>query len=392
MVMMADMGVVSSSCLPYYISGEGTEHFEHQDVAPPCETHCQGGYSLPIEQDAFQARGIENYDWLVKVHGDEEKIGVMKVAMYEEGPVSFAFNANCRFMGYAGGVFSACTGLDRANHAVYAFGWGMDTSGEQPVEFIEASNSWGKQWGVDGHFRIHPRCITDVTIPGSIEGNPVNHSVGDVNSSVPRDPDSEYWPWDPLPECPFSNGCVTDLEPEGYYSSNELCVSKQLNGKRIRVAEFDTEKHYDVLYVNGQPFSGTEGDGLDFESLDGLLVGDEGIRFETDYSIVRPGFKICEERECPFENGCVTDMGGDGDYSASEFCISTELNGKRIRVVEFFTELDYDFLYVNGQGYSGTEGAGLDLESLNGTLVGDAGISFVSDSSVQFSGFKICAE
>merc|ERR1719382_1105877 len=65
-------GVASTSCLPYYISGEGTEHFEHQDTAPPCETHCQGGYSVPLGDDTFSSSGAGNYTWLTQVHGDLE--------------------------------------------------------------------------------------------------------------------------------------------------------------------------------------------------------------------------------------------------------------------------------------------------------------------------------
>jgi hypothetical protein len=296
MELMALRGVVSSSCLPYYIGGEGAEHFEHQDEAPPCESHCQGGYSATMAQDAYWASGIQNYDWLVRVHGDSAKMGTVKAAIYEEGPVSFAFNANSAFMGYSTGVFSVCTGHDRANHAVYAFGWGVatDAAGD-PVEFVEASNSWGTDWGDEGHFKIHPRCVTDVTIPGTIVGNPVNHSVGTVDQSVPRDPENEYWPWPEPTQCPFENGCVTDLEREGNYAANEVCVSKELNGKRIRVVEFDTEFHYDTLTVNGQAFSGKQGAGFDLDSLNGMLVGDGGLKFESDFSIEAPGFKICAE-------------------------------------------------------------------------------------------------
>merc|ERR1711963_1170664 len=171
MEMMARTGLVSTSCLPYYISGEGTEHFQHQDVAPPCETHCQGGYSLQMKDDAYSSAGVANYDWITQFHGHPTKLQTMKTALYEEGPVAFCFQANRPFMGYRSGVFSVCTGHDRANHAVHAFGWGVAASayGGRSVEYIEASNSWGTRWGNNGHFRIHPRCITDVTIPGKIE-------------------------------------------------------------------------------------------------------------------------------------------------------------------------------------------------------------------------------
>merc|ERR1712045_611851 len=112
MEMMARSGVASTSCLPYYISGEGVDHFEHQDTAPPCETHCQGGYSVPLANDTYSSVGAANYNWLTHVHGDAEKIRVTKIAILQDGPVSFAFSANNQFMGYQSGVFSVCTGQD----------------------------------------------------------------------------------------------------------------------------------------------------------------------------------------------------------------------------------------------------------------------------------------
>merc|ERR1712084_133528 len=93
-------------------------------------------------------------------------------------------------------------------------------------------------------------------------------------------------------ECPYVDGCVTDMEGSGNYSSNEVCVSQKLNGKRIRVAEFDLEYGYDSLKVNGKSYSGSSGAGLD-ESLDGLLVNDHGLRFSSDFSVNKAGFKLC---------------------------------------------------------------------------------------------------
>jgi len=297
MEMMAKIGgVASTSCLPYYISGEGTEHFEHQDVAPPCEEHCQGGYSKSLSDDGFLSAGAAKYDWLTHVHGDAEKIGATKIAIYTEGPVAFAFFANHAFMGYHSGVFSVCTGHDQANHAVYAFGWGISAqaSGGPAVEYFEASNSWGTRWGAGGHFRIHPRCMTDVTIPGTLESNVVSHQPGTVDPDVPRDPDNEYWPWAKPNECPLGDdGCVTDMEGEADYSDNEVCVSKALNGKTIRVDSFSTERGYDVVTINGLHFSGVEGGGLDLDSLNGLVVDDHGIKFASDFSLNSAGFKLC---------------------------------------------------------------------------------------------------
>jgi len=70
-------------------------------------------------------------------------------------------------------------------------------------------------------------------------------------------------------------------------------VSKALNGKAIRVMEFDMEYGYDVLYVNGRAFSGREDQGLDLDSLNGIVVDDEGIKFQSDFSLQGAGFKLC---------------------------------------------------------------------------------------------------
>lgn len=296
--MMARGGVVSTSCLPYYIAGEGTEHFEHQDVAPPCETHCQGGYSKSIEQDTFSSAGAANYDWITHVHGDPTKIATLKSAIFTEGPVAFAFFANHAFMGYHDGVFSVCTGHDQANHAVYAFGWGIaaQADGGEAVEYFESSNSWGTRWGNGGHFRIHPRCITDVTIPGTIESTVVNHTVGTVDLSIPRDANNPYWPWAAPDPCPVDDdGCVTDIEGDGNYSVNEKCASHALDDKKIRAEVFDTERGYDTVRINGIAFSGTLGTNGDLNAINGLVVDSNGIKFESDFSLNKAGFKLCPE-------------------------------------------------------------------------------------------------
>merc|ERR1712051_773762 len=220
------------------------------------------------EQDTFIFPGIDKYDLLHEVHGDVDAIARMKTAMYTEGPVSFAFQVVRAFFPYAGGVWSACDGEERANHAVYAFGWGLynDAEGEEPVEFIEALNSWGTHWGVNGTFRIHPLCICDVTIPGTIDSARIDHEVQETN---------EYWPWDKPNECPTdSDGCVTDMEVSQNYSSNEMCFSKGLNGKMLRIAEFDMEIVYDYLQVNGERFTGSAETVLNTDLLTQLIVDD----------------------------------------------------------------------------------------------------------------------
>merc|ERR1712151_775555 len=245
--------------------------------------------------DTFSSADVGNYNWITSVYGDAEKIRITKQAILQDGPVAFAFKANRAFMGYSSGVFSACA-WGPANHAVYMFGWGLapPEGGADALEYMEASNSWGPNWGNGGHFRIHPRCVTDVTIPGPVARSAVNHQVGTVDPFASKDKANYYWPWPEPTECPFVDGCVTDMGGTKSYSSNEKCVSHKLDGKQIRIDEFETEKGYDVLTVNGIMFSGKEGAGLDAATLNDMTVDDRGIRFESDFSQTASGFKICE--------------------------------------------------------------------------------------------------
>jgi hypothetical protein len=247
-----------------------------------------------MQEDFYISPTVGNYIWLTEVHGDGRKIYLMKQAIYNEGPVAFAFQANSPFMGYSGGVFSVCTGHERANHAVYSYGWGTLPDIEKgTVEFFESSNSWGTKWGVNGHFRIHPRCITDVTISGPLGDGVVSHQVGTVDNTVPADEKNNMWPWQPLPECPVdANGCVTDMNGENDYSNTEICVSNALNGKMVRVANFSTEYYYDFVFINGRRWTGNKVRG-NYDLLDGVEVDQDGIKFTSDGSVTDAGFKIC---------------------------------------------------------------------------------------------------
>merc|ERR1712107_310553 len=238
-----------------------------------------------MSQDKFISPGILNFDDLHSVHGDETLMAHVKQAIFTEGPVAFAFQVVQAFFPYSGGVWSSCSGFERANHAVYAFGWGIEYEQKDEVEYIEALNSWGTNWGVNGKFRIHPLCITDVTIPGTIESNVVSHEVPDLN---------EYWPWKPPKQCPTDeDGCVTDMEKDKDYDPSETCFSSSLNGKKIRVEEFDTELGYDYVLINGKHFHGTYGVNLNTDLLTSIIVDESGLKFASDSSIEAAGFKLC---------------------------------------------------------------------------------------------------
>ena len=80
---------------------------------------------------------------------DEEEI---KALLIKTGPLAIALNAN-KLQTYSSGIMdyteSQCNpaGL---NHAVVLVGYGIE--GEKPFWIVR--NSWGKNWGEDGYFRI----------------------------------------------------------------------------------------------------------------------------------------------------------------------------------------------------------------------------------------------
>ena len=64
-------------------------------------------------------------------------------------PIAIGLYANGNFQRYAGGIFedSSCP-QNKANHAVIAVGY------DSTEEYWTIRNSWGGNWGEDGHIRI----------------------------------------------------------------------------------------------------------------------------------------------------------------------------------------------------------------------------------------------
>ena len=82
---------------------------------------------------------------------DEDEI---KEFLYETGPLAVALNAN-PLQTYSSGILdktsSQCP-TSGMNHAVTMVGYGHDDSEDKDYWIVK--NSWGKNWGEDGYFRI----------------------------------------------------------------------------------------------------------------------------------------------------------------------------------------------------------------------------------------------
>ena len=82
---------------------------------------------------------------------DEDEV---KEFLFETGPLAVALNAN-PLQTYTGGVLDLTTARcnpSGMNHAVLLVGYGNDT--KTGLDYWLVKNSWGKNWGESGYFRI----------------------------------------------------------------------------------------------------------------------------------------------------------------------------------------------------------------------------------------------
>ena len=78
----------------------------------------------------------------------------MKEFLYENGPLDAALNAN-PLQTYSSGILdksSAQCPVSGINHAVLIVGYGYDSRSN--LNYWIVKNSWGKNWGENGYFRI----------------------------------------------------------------------------------------------------------------------------------------------------------------------------------------------------------------------------------------------
>ena len=120
-------GLVTENCFPY-TSQKGT--FE------ACITECKDG-------SEWKKYKISDYSSFIGVNAIRKEI-------LENGPVQTGFTVYNDFMSYKSGIYKHVSGSALGGHAVIIIGWGV----EEGVEYWIAQNSWDKNWGENGYFRI----------------------------------------------------------------------------------------------------------------------------------------------------------------------------------------------------------------------------------------------
>jgi len=131
---MVKVGVATDSCVPY----EGSND--------QCPSQCQDGSNIQIYKSSNAYTVFEN--------GSNANVLAIQTEIFNNGPVEVGFWVFDDFFSYSGGVYELHGPGNSfvGGHAVKIIGWGTDsTSG---TDYWLVQNSWGPDWGLNGHFMI----------------------------------------------------------------------------------------------------------------------------------------------------------------------------------------------------------------------------------------------
>ena len=133
------------------------------------------------------------------------------------------------------------------------------------------------------------------------------------------------------------------------YSASDHCVICVEESTALHMLEFLTEQDYDLLWVNGQSYSYTEGpDGVKAEGQiewTSVTKGTEkGWSICTDAPAPSPTSSISVVGMCDADDRCVSCPNFRENYGTLFFCSITFDVDATLHVVEFEIELSYDVL------------------------------------------------
>lgn len=146
-----------SGCIPYFGHGDGREHFDFQEEAPPCTLQCVSQYSRPYSSDVIRLNHEYRSD---RQKWSKHQGHMYKQVIYGTGPVAALVNADRAFKAYDSGVFNS--GCDQStNHYVVVTGWGL----EGKREFYSVVNSWDSV----PFLKVAPCVLQEIDVPGDID-------------------------------------------------------------------------------------------------------------------------------------------------------------------------------------------------------------------------------
>jgi len=137
-------GVVADKCMPY----QDVDAFTNTVQCPSDLSQC----TYPQKYDDASTWHASKY---YKLMGDsyEETVQNMMTEIYKNGPIVVGMYASKPFENeyQAGQVWQKCTPSAQPDHAVLVLGWGNDPK-QGPYWLLQ--NSWGKEWGDNGYFKL----------------------------------------------------------------------------------------------------------------------------------------------------------------------------------------------------------------------------------------------
>ncbi|CAB3398857.1 unnamed protein product [Caenorhabditis bovis] len=153
-----------TGCKPYpYPPCEHHNNATHYKPCPDdlyptnkCEKKCQAGYPLTYQQDLHFGQSA---------YAVSKKATEIQKEIMTNGPVEVAFTVYADFEAYTGGVYTHTAGANLGGHAVKMIGWGVDNG----TPYWLCANSWNRDWGENGYFRIL-RGVNECGIEGGVVG------------------------------------------------------------------------------------------------------------------------------------------------------------------------------------------------------------------------------
>ncbi|KAF0298867.1 putative peptidase C1-like protein F26E4.3 [Amphibalanus amphitrite] len=145
-------GVAEAECYPYESGSTQTKGMcrTPRRSRSPHELTCTNGTRVSLGR-----RDMIGMQPPYRIASEEQDI---MHELYHSGPVQAIMQVHEDFFAYRTGVYRV-TGLRSSSrtayHSVRILGWGEETGDRgQQVKYWIVANSWGRQWGEDGLFRI----------------------------------------------------------------------------------------------------------------------------------------------------------------------------------------------------------------------------------------------
>lgn len=124
---MSLRGVATDDCIPY-VSGNGS--------VPRCPRKC-------IDGSVIERHKAKHFTYIPSIFIEND--------LQHNGPQEFCMMVYQDFMSYQSGIYKHIEGELLGGHAVKSIGWGEDPKNGK---YWILANSWGKEWGENGYFRI----------------------------------------------------------------------------------------------------------------------------------------------------------------------------------------------------------------------------------------------